>query len=442
MGYIYSEMNHNKIREAIFDGQIYTADEWGEKKELQNRSKKKDEPNLECPIGCRLTYVRECDVFYKKNKLHGKRCACFRHVNTGKRDCLYIEKYKGGGGESEEHLHAKHLIASGNVAFKRVCKMPGCNETVVVAPYPCWASKVEVKLNKWLFDVVYFEGDQIKVVIEVKHTHGTDGEKRKWAMAQDFEYLEVPTNQDKNNTVFTVIDMHGMFKCPKIHCEICNDLFSFDDSDCLCTYRTVSRDDWLTDGFDSMTEDQRDKWNKLLIKRGVRPPTPAATVKPVVEQTRQENSTINVAGLFSYRIGGLPITEFHIEERADRKKLQQLWRESDLNKQLLLGQPEYKYPTGNMSGCHLLIVMFAYPWSICWLLGYDPNAIRGVRKNFIDKHQHIYNKAVQLAKARVPRHHLSNYGDNRRKLYRGHEDYTFENYKDILAFIKSPHWGL
>ena len=435
MGYIYSEMNHNKIREAIFDGQIYTADEWGEKKELQNRSKKKDEPNLECPIGCRLTYVRECDVFYKKNKLHGKRCACFRHVNTGKR-CLYIQKYSGGGGESEEHLHAKHLIASGNVAFKRVCKMPGCNETVVVAPEPCWTSKVEVKLNNWLFDVVYFEGDQIRVVIEVKHTHGTDGEKRKWAMAQDFEYLEVPTNQDKNNTVFTVIDMHGMFKCPKIHCEICNDLFSFDDSDCLCTYKTVSQDDWLTDGFDSMTEDQRDKWNKLLIKRGVIPPKPV--VKAVVEQTQQE--MVNVVGLTSYVWGDLPITEFHIEERADRKKLQQLWRKSDLNKRLLLGQPEYKYPTGNMSGCHLLIVMLVYPWSICWLLGHDPNATNSVRKKFIDKHLHIYNKAVQLARGRIPRHRLMNYGDNRRKLYRGYENYTFERYKDILTFIESDYW--
>ena len=197
---------------------------------------------------------------------------------------------------------------------------------------------------------------------------------------------------------------------------------------------------------DSMTEDQRDKWNKLLIKRGVRPPTPAATVEPV-EQTRQANSHMNISGKISYRkcYGGMQqsigdVTEFHIREKKDVKKLQQLWRDSDMNKRLLLYEPEYKYPTGNMSGCHLLIVMFAYPWSISWLLGYDRFAIESVRKNYIKKHPLIYKKASELANGRIPRTDCCCIKGDSYKIYRRYRNCTFERYNDILAFIKSDKW--
>jgi hypothetical protein len=207
-------MNTLLIKEASFDNHKYTPIQWQQKLEQQNVSKKQEGSKLHCPDGCLLKFTKAYQYYKGQKEIHVQ--AHFSHICQERESkCLYIKKYGKHNGESEEHLEAKRMISTKDVTFRRICKHPSCDNSVTVSPDMSWTAKTEVRLkNKWLADVVYYgPDDEIKCVIEIKHTHGVDGEKRKWLLNQSFEYIEVSTNKDIEKREYRIIDMKGNYYC-------------------------------------------------------------------------------------------------------------------------------------------------------------------------------------------------------------------------------------
>ena len=236
-----------RIKQATFKNKTYTPSQWEEKLEVQNISKKEGEEKLRCCDGCELSFRRG---YQRKDGVEVQ--PHFFHVNKDRdTSCLYVKKY-GNTGESNEHINAKEMIASMRVKFERVCCHPGCLNCVTIPVDKTWTSKTERRMNnRWLMDVVYYDKDgKIQCVIEIKHKHAVDGEKRRWLMQQDFEYIEVATNTSIYSSTFTIIDM-----CYKARNT--SELFYCKDTD-LKTCRTEEKEirEYFTRYM--MTQDLRD----------------------------------------------------------------------------------------------------------------------------------------------------------------------------------------
>ena len=220
-----------RIKQATFKNKTYTPSQWEEKLEVQNISKKEGEEKLRCCDGCELSFRRG---YQRKDGVEVQ--PHFFHVNKDRdTSCLYVKKY-GNTGESNEHINAKEMIASMRVKFERVCCHPGCLNCVTIPVDKTWTSKTERRMNnRWLMDVVYYDKDgKIQCVIEIKHKHAVDGEKRRWLMQQPFEYIEVATNTSIYRSTFTIIDM-----CYKA--RTASELFYCKDTD-LKTCRTEEKE--------------------------------------------------------------------------------------------------------------------------------------------------------------------------------------------------------
>ena len=75
--------------------------------------------------------------------------------------------------------------------------------------------------HRILVDGVFFAEDGVtpQLVVEVKHTHGTTGDKREWLRSQEFDYVEVGAAQviDTHDGRVLVIDAKGTIP----DCEAC-----------------------------------------------------------------------------------------------------------------------------------------------------------------------------------------------------------------------------
>ena len=211
-----------KLPYAVCNDRYYTPQQWQSKHELQNKSKKNTtNETLMCPIGCKVTFHKAVD-YTMKNGTRVHRRAHFAHVGEHGDRCLYVQKYSGGG-ESKEHKDAKNnlMYEPYKKFFYQFCSSPGCtNNRNVCAEYEGGVSaKAEIRLNKWLFDVVYYDNDGILQIIEVKATHATDNEKRKWVIENYGEkYIEVGTRPLQTNVGhaiqnWEVIDFHETYTC-------------------------------------------------------------------------------------------------------------------------------------------------------------------------------------------------------------------------------------
>jgi hypothetical protein len=183
--------------------------------ELQNVSKKKNTVNLTCADGCDLIFKNTCH-YYNRNGTEVIRQAHFAHKTIASRDtCLALRKYRSGGGESDEHYQTKMNIAKQkNLKFVRQCADSDCNRRKRKhIPSNCYTA-VEYKVNKrWLVDVAFFDkaSNELKMVVEVKHKHAVDGQKREWLIKQNFLYFEVGCNIKSNTHL--IIDSSGVFYC-------------------------------------------------------------------------------------------------------------------------------------------------------------------------------------------------------------------------------------
>ena len=171
---------------------------------------------LQCPVGHPLNYISEY------TKTDGQVVmAHFRHNNHVENGCVYAEKYPGG--EGAVHLAAKERFAdakfANNLKLERLCGSGSCWSVVdTIEIDPAWVCCLEYGLSsdvcygcyglsyqksefekmkghpmKWLMDVVFTDANGIvKLVVEVKDTHATIGEKRDWLRGnRTFKYVEV-----------------------------------------------------------------------------------------------------------------------------------------------------------------------------------------------------------------------------------------------------------
>ncbi|MBH45112.1 MAG: hypothetical protein CMC93_00670 [Flavobacteriaceae bacterium] len=370
------------ISEASFNGENYTPVQWQRKLELNNKSKKDDEPDLTCADGCKLCFRRGSQYTNRFGTPVTIR-PHFAHINSDQKlKCLYVHKYRNGG-ESPEHLEAKHLIAGMDIEFKRVCMEPTCIECMKMKPEPDWTSKTEVRINnRWLADVVYYypTGD-IACVIEIKHSHGVNGEKRKWLMEQPFQYLEVSTDviYTLYKPTFTIIDAEGDFYCgdnngPKW----CNTLYKRYNG--LFIESMLKLD--LTRSYNGLFQE----WFRII------------NTLPDRDYQKMNHyglmSMDDFEDVFNAREVLSKARKDALCPRRDTNRRRKLWKNSQLNRDLLRIYPQDKYPSGKLKGCHILIVAYAYPHSINWVNGYESKTYQWA--NFRNKYKHITDSCNNL----------------------------------------------
>ena len=209
------------ITSAKFCGQWFTPYQFEQKKELINKSKKKNCESLRCADGCELIFKKSAK--YCRNGTNVYRQAHFAHkCKRQETTCKIIKKY-GNGGESEEHFKKKLQIASKEyLVLKRQCSDTDCNKLIEEEISKSWIRKVEHRVGKYIVDVAFYEKDELVMVIEVKHKHAVDGEKRKWFKNQDFIYFEVSSTLYD----YKIIDAHDTFFCEETtHYETEDDTF-------------------------------------------------------------------------------------------------------------------------------------------------------------------------------------------------------------------------
>ena len=128
--------------------------------------------------------------------------------------CQYLKKYGGKGGESPEHLNAKLQIGNG-ITFEVECSQKCGGNVRTVTPSPDWTYKTEQRIeipadwdgckrNIWVDGLFIYNGD-IQLVVEVCHTNGTTGAKRKY-LQENYEFFEVKANDVLENTKVKIIN--------------------------------------------------------------------------------------------------------------------------------------------------------------------------------------------------------------------------------------------
>jgi len=215
------------IQHGIVDGQSFTPAQFEDKKELRNRVKKKEGGvSLRCPDGCRLCF-RMKSAYTNTRGTDIKRRSHFAHISAERANaCLFIQKY-GSKGESPAHANTREMIAEMDVVFERMCSHPCCRSVFTWHPKKSHllTSRMEVPfkvggIRKFFADVVYYNANgDIEAVIEVKHTHAVDKDKRTWLVNQPFKFIEVSTNDNPSKRQFTVIDSDKVFYCDG---DVCN----------------------------------------------------------------------------------------------------------------------------------------------------------------------------------------------------------------------------
>ena len=126
---------------------------------------------------------------------NGKRRHFFSHFSQFQtKKCQYIEKYREGGGESLEHINTKKNFQN-TQTIQQLCI--GCpRPTWCMNIDPTWSYTTEVRINIGNGDYIIVDGifrdrdENVVLIVEIKHTHGTEGNKRTWLLTQSFEYIE------------------------------------------------------------------------------------------------------------------------------------------------------------------------------------------------------------------------------------------------------------
>ena len=183
-----------------------TPDRYKDMKEVQ-AAVKSGESCIRCSDGH--------DLVYRNESKDGRRRAHFAHKHDCHNDgCNYIKKY-GGKGESPEHLQAKLRFGlQPRVVFCVECEQVCGNYIRTVEVPKEWTYKTEQRLTMtngkyiWVDGAFIDESGVVQLVVEVKHTHGTEKDKLIWLQNQAFEFFEVDakTVQESLDGRVTVIN--------------------------------------------------------------------------------------------------------------------------------------------------------------------------------------------------------------------------------------------
>ena len=179
-----------------------TPDVYKDMKEVQ-AAVKSGESCLLCPDNH--------DLVFRNESNDGRRRAHFAHKHDCHNDgCNYIRKY-GGKGESPEHLQAKLWFGlQPRVVFCVECEQVCGNNWRTFEVNKEWFEKertykTEYRLTMtngkyiWVDGAFIDESGVVQLVVEVKHTHGTTGDKLKWLQNQNFEFFEVRAQDVQNS---------------------------------------------------------------------------------------------------------------------------------------------------------------------------------------------------------------------------------------------------
>lgn len=166
-------------------------------RELANAGPEARQQAFACPCGTPVTF-RDGNT-RRPHFAHGQ--------NT--RACSYFDgsyRRKYGNGESETHIKAKHLFGDpafrGRARLRKLCAAPHGGKHLVgeVQIDTEWNYHAEyvIKEAGIKCDVAFVdESSQLKLIIEVVHTHRTQGDKRAWLVGRGhmFQYVEVDAEE-------------------------------------------------------------------------------------------------------------------------------------------------------------------------------------------------------------------------------------------------------
>ena len=146
------------------------------------------------------------------------------------------------GGESEEHIMAKHMLVErvGHYGFAlKTCEI--CREKVIEY---CKYGTLEIESrsgdNQWRYDVLYTRFDGTKLALEVHHTHATDAKKIRSSVASGIPIAELDAGEIlKMHQGVTLLD--NKLDASWICSDKCRVLKQQRDADLERTVRTKER---------------------------------------------------------------------------------------------------------------------------------------------------------------------------------------------------------
>ena len=372
--------------------------------------KKEGGVSLRCPDGCKLCF-RMKSAYTNAKGTDIKRRSHFAHISAERANaCLFIQKY-GSKGESPEHANTREMIAEMDVVFERMCSHPCCRAVFTWHPKKSHllTSRMEVPfkvggIRKFFADVVYYNANgDIEAVIEVKHTHAVDKDKRTWLVNQPFKFIEVSTNDNPSKRQFTVIDSDRVFYCDG---DVCNkgvsilkkqeeedrrrrqeeeEIAKFHEKAFL---RRKQLAEWIVSdgerggGLNINVDELTDNYHAVFrhtykhIKHSLHYFPDLKFTNQIIDSLCAEFKILNDDRCLRLLIQEDKWEEIqeredwrHVYTNEQNRRLKE-WKNSSLNKWLIKMQPNLVCPTGKPKGIHILLVAFVYPHQINYITGF------------------------------------------------------------------------
>ena len=348
---------------------------------------------LQCPDGH--------DLVFRNGSKDGSRRAHFAHKHDCHNDgCNYIRKYRGKG-ESPEHLQAK-------LWFGRQPRIVFCVECEQVCGNNWrtfevnkewfekeWTYKTEYRLTMtngkyiWVDGAFIDESGAVQLVVEVKHTHGTTGDKLKWLQNQTFEFFEVRAQDVQNscNGVVPIINQKNDHRlcgeCEKRISEALDAQKKHDDAQKKHDdhVREAKKKEAIAYKLKLMRQKKkRQKRQENARRIQERKPTDAITIFKKYNYLQDQRSDEERRNYESD------------EERkkSRRKRLLSDWKLSPENQKLCQLFPNEVIKSKNAKGIHSALVLAFYPHQIYW------NAYPPHNNKWKDTHRHLHEYARLL----------------------------------------------
>lgn len=327
-----------------------TPDKYKMMKEVQ-AAVKSGESCVHCPDGH--------DLLFRNESKDGRRRAHFAHkhdCHNCSDGCNYIRKY-GGKGESPEHLQAKLWFdLQPHVVFCVECEQVCGNYIRTVEVPKEWTYKTEQRLTMtdgkyiWVDGAFIDSSGVVQLVVEVKHTHGTSGDKLKWLQNQTFEFFEV-----KAKTVQESLDGHVTVINQKNDHRLCGE----------CEKRISVENERLE------AQAKREERQAVYMANYEKTPERQA-LKVFNKENRGAPPLVNInAAMF------------------EQMRLE--WERCLENQMLCKLFPDQVIRTGKAKKLHCAIALAFNPHQIYWMTGWDGN-----QKKWAATHPILHEYAKQL----------------------------------------------
>lgn len=155
-------------------------------------------------------------VFFRAPE--GKRCHFVHKSRKEESRCTYRKKYPGG--ESEPHIRGKLYFAERQgkgepIEFNVLCTQRCGNILSSEKVDPAWTYTTEFAMRGgeiWA-DGVFLDGEEVKLVVEIFHTHKVGGGKLRWLQEQPFSFYEVSADLPADGKIPILNQSGGLGTC-------------------------------------------------------------------------------------------------------------------------------------------------------------------------------------------------------------------------------------